>query len=54
MTHRQARATEIDLTARTVVLGSGAPLLAYDTLVYALGSRTAFHGVPGAVVTGLR
>ncbi|MDH6125201.1 FAD-dependent oxidoreductase [Kitasatospora sp. GP82] len=45
--HRQARATEIDLTGRKVCLDSG-ETVPYDTLVYALGSRTAWHGVPGA------
>ncbi|MDH6574804.1 FAD-dependent oxidoreductase [Kitasatospora sp. MAP5-34] len=47
VTHVQARVTELDLTARKVFLDSG-ETLAYDTLVYALGSRTAWHGVPGA------
>ncbi|WP_441246158.1 NAD(P)/FAD-dependent oxidoreductase [Kitasatospora sp. McL0602] len=47
VTHRPARATELDLTGRKVLLDSG-ETLAYDTLVHALGSRTAWHGVPGA------
>ncbi|MFJ3788228.1 NAD(P)/FAD-dependent oxidoreductase [Kitasatospora sp. NPDC090091] len=45
--HVRARATELDLTGRKVLLDTG-ETLAYDTLVYALGSRTAWHGVPGA------
>ncbi|MFB7666266.1 NAD(P)/FAD-dependent oxidoreductase [Kitasatospora sp. NPDC056138] len=45
--HRRARATEIDLAGRKVVLDSG-DSVGYDTLVYALGSRTAWHDVPGA------
>ncbi|MET9398700.1 FAD-dependent oxidoreductase [Kitasatospora sp. NPDC002965] len=45
--HLRARATRIDLTARKVFLDNG-DAVAYDTLVYALGSRTAWHGVPGA------
>ncbi|MEV0534608.1 FAD-dependent oxidoreductase [Kitasatospora sp. NPDC050463] len=45
--HVQARATGLDLDARKVFLDTG-EAVAYDTLVYALGSRTAWHGVPGA------
>jgi len=47
VTHLQARVTELDLTGRKVFLDSG-EAVAYDTLVHALGSRTAWHGVPGA------
>ncbi|BFV59356.1 FAD-dependent oxidoreductase [Kitasatospora sp. CMC57] len=47
VTHRQARVTELDLAGRKVFLDSG-EALTYDTLVYALGSRTALHGIPGA------
>jgi NADH dehydrogenase FAD-containing subunit len=47
VTHLQHRVQEIDLTARKLLLDSGESL-GYDTLVYALGSRTAFHGVQGA------
>ncbi len=47
VTHLQARVTELDLTGKKVFLASG-EALAYDTLVYALGSRTAWLGVPGA------
>lgn len=45
--HVQARVTRLDPTARKVFLDNG-DAVAYDTLVYALGSRTAWHGVPGA------
>ncbi|MFC5663990.1 NAD(P)/FAD-dependent oxidoreductase [Kitasatospora misakiensis] len=45
--HIAARATELDLAGRKVLLDNG-DALAYDTLVYALGSRTARLGVPGA------
>ncbi|MFJ2188071.1 NAD(P)/FAD-dependent oxidoreductase [Kitasatospora sp. NPDC087861] len=45
--HRRARAVELDLAGRKVLLDDGASL-GYDTLVYALGSRTAWHDVPGA------
>ncbi|MEV7779351.1 FAD-dependent oxidoreductase [Kitasatospora sp. NPDC088351] len=45
--HVRARATRLDLTARKVFLDTG-EAVSYDTLVYALGSRTAWHGVPGA------
>ncbi|MFF8811268.1 NAD(P)/FAD-dependent oxidoreductase [Streptomyces pactum] len=46
---RQARVTAIDPERRTVALADadGGGELAYDTLVYALGSRVADHGVPG-------
>ncbi|MFF4378632.1 NAD(P)/FAD-dependent oxidoreductase [Kitasatospora sp. NPDC001547] len=47
ITHRRARAVGIDPDAREVRLDDGTTL-AYDTLVHALGSRTAWHGVPGA------
>ncbi|HEV2640639.1 MAG TPA: FAD-dependent oxidoreductase [Actinocrinis sp.] len=43
----QARVTELDLAGRKVFTDAGAAI-GYDILVYALGSRTAFHGVPGA------
>ncbi|GHF57607.1 oxidoreductase [Kitasatospora xanthocidica] len=46
--HRRARAVELDLAGRKVLLDDGTAL-GYDTLVYALGSRTAWHDVPGAV-----
>ncbi|MFJ5882591.1 NAD(P)/FAD-dependent oxidoreductase [Kitasatospora cineracea] len=45
--HRATRAVGIDLDAREVRTEDGGRL-AYDTLVYALGSRTAWGGVPGA------
>ncbi|UGQ14512.1 FAD-dependent oxidoreductase [Yinghuangia sp. ASG 101] len=41
-------ATAIDPAARTVAVDRGAAALAYDTLVYALGSSTDTRGVPGA------
>ncbi|MET8233035.1 FAD-dependent oxidoreductase [Micromonospora sp. NPDC005298] len=46
---RQARVTAVDVDRRTVALvdGDGADELAYDTLVYALGSAAADHGVAG-------
>ncbi|MER5864544.1 FAD-dependent oxidoreductase [Kitasatospora sp. NPDC002040] len=47
VTHLQARVTELDLAGRKVFLDSG-EAVAYDTLVYALGSRTALHGITGA------
>ncbi|WP_051450993.1 NAD(P)/FAD-dependent oxidoreductase [Actinospica robiniae] len=47
VTHVQARVTELDLTARKVFTDTGRAV-EYDTLVYALGSHTAWHGVPGA------
>lgn len=45
--HLRARATGLDPNARKVFLDTG-EAIGYDTLVYALGSRTAWHGVPGA------
>ncbi|MGW5160022.1 NAD(P)/FAD-dependent oxidoreductase [Nonomuraea wenchangensis] len=42
---RTARVTAVDVEAKTVELGG--ETLAYDTLVYALGSAVADHGVPG-------
>ncbi|QKG23482.1 NAD(P)/FAD-dependent oxidoreductase [Actinomadura verrucosospora] len=42
---RTARVTAVDVEAKTVDLGG--ETLAYDTLVYALGSAIADHGVPG-------
>lgn len=47
VTHIQTRVTELDLAARKVFTDDGRAV-EYDTLVYALGSRTAWHGVPGA------
>ncbi|MFI2362476.1 NAD(P)/FAD-dependent oxidoreductase [Promicromonospora sp. NPDC019610] len=46
---RVARVTAVDVDRRTVSLtgADGAEQLAYDTLVYALGSALADHGVPG-------
>ena len=44
--HHRARAVELDLAGHEVLLDDGTAL-GYDTLVYALGSRTAWHGVPG-------
>ncbi|MFF7988266.1 NAD(P)/FAD-dependent oxidoreductase [Kitasatospora xanthocidica] len=46
--HRRARAVELDLAGHKVLLDDGTAL-GYGTLVYALGSRTAWHDVPGAV-----
>ncbi len=43
---RLARVTGVDVEARTVTL-TGADKIDYDTLVYALGSASADHGVPG-------
>ncbi|MFD8695636.1 NAD(P)/FAD-dependent oxidoreductase [Kitasatospora purpeofusca] len=45
--HIAARATGIDLDSRKITLDNG-EVVAYDTLVHALGSRTAWHDVPGA------
>ncbi|MFG2618865.1 NAD(P)/FAD-dependent oxidoreductase [Streptomyces sp. NPDC048507] len=47
---RRARVTAVDADRRTVALtgGQGSETLRYDTLVYALGSTGADHGVPGA------
>ncbi|MFJ5232118.1 NAD(P)/FAD-dependent oxidoreductase [Kitasatospora sp. NPDC088391] len=47
VTHLATRVTELDLAARKVATEDGGRL-AYDTLVYALGSRTAWGTVPGA------
>jgi NADH dehydrogenase FAD-containing subunit len=47
VTHVQALVTELDLGARKVFTDTG-QAVEYDTLVYAIGSRTAWHGVPGA------
>ncbi|MFJ6168643.1 NAD(P)/FAD-dependent oxidoreductase [Micromonospora orduensis] len=46
---RVARVTAVDVDRRTVALvdENGADELAYDTLVYALGSAAADHGVAG-------
>ncbi|PRY02523.1 NAD(P)/FAD-dependent oxidoreductase [Allonocardiopsis opalescens] len=45
---RLARVTAIDPERRTATLaGADGGELGYDTLVYALGSRVADHGVPG-------
>lgn len=46
---RLARVTGIDAEHRTVTVaaGEGIDRLAYDTLLYALGSTAADHGVPG-------
>ncbi|MFF0314809.1 NAD(P)/FAD-dependent oxidoreductase [Micromonospora sp. NPDC005252] len=46
---RRARVTAVDVDRRTVALTDerGADEIAYDTLVYALGSAAADHGVPG-------
>ncbi|MCX5121081.1 FAD-dependent oxidoreductase [Micromonospora sp. NBC_00362] len=46
---RRARVTAVDVDRRTVALAddNGTDEIAYDTLVYALGSVAADHGVPG-------
>ncbi|MEV6875365.1 FAD-dependent oxidoreductase [Amycolatopsis sp. NPDC051128] len=46
---RVARVTDVDAGRRTVTVadGEGSNRLEYDTLVYALGSTAAGHGVPG-------
>ncbi|MFF5808551.1 NAD(P)/FAD-dependent oxidoreductase [Streptomyces sp. NPDC012746] len=46
---RTARVTSLDVDRKSVELtvGQSAETLGYDTLVYALGSTTADHGVPG-------
>ncbi|WP_227999700.1 NAD(P)/FAD-dependent oxidoreductase [Nocardia australiensis] len=46
---RLARVTNVDAEHRTVTVadGDGIDRLEYDTLLYALGSTTADHGVPG-------
>ncbi|GGO17514.1 NAD(P)/FAD-dependent oxidoreductase [Micromonospora parathelypteridis] len=48
---RQARVTAVDVDRKTVALvaENGADEIGYDTLVYALGSASADHGVPGVV-----
>ena len=46
VTVRPARVTAVDAERRTVSLAGGAEI-GYDTLVYALGSTAAEHGVPG-------
>ena len=60
VTHIRARVTELDLAGRKVFTdggtgggngvsnGDSADVIGYDTLVYALGSSTAWHDVPGA------
>ncbi|MER7550108.1 FAD-dependent oxidoreductase [Streptomyces anulatus] len=47
---RLARVTAVDPERRTVAVTDedGSSELAYDTLLYALGSSVAHHGVPGA------
>ncbi|GLH98050.1 NAD(P)/FAD-dependent oxidoreductase [Phytohabitans aurantiacus] len=47
---RLARVTAVDVERKTVALleEHGAGEIAYDTLVYALGSAATDHGVPGA------
>ncbi|MER6808778.1 FAD-dependent oxidoreductase [Spirillospora sp. NPDC000708] len=47
---RVARVTAVDPERRTVTVADayGGGELGYDTLLYALGSRGADHGVPGA------
>ncbi|MGX2994452.1 NAD(P)/FAD-dependent oxidoreductase [Streptomyces sp. JNUCC 64] len=47
ITRVRARVTGIDLAARKLSTDTG-ETVGYDVLVYALGSRTAFHEVPGA------
>jgi NADH dehydrogenase FAD-containing subunit len=47
VTHVRARVTDLDPDGRKVFTDDG-QVITYDTLVYALGSRTAWHGVPGA------
>lgn len=46
---RVARVTSLDVERRTVTVtdGTGTERLGYDTLLYALGSTAADHGVPG-------
>jgi NADH dehydrogenase FAD-containing subunit len=44
---RLATVTGVDVDRKTVAIGHGDEV-PYDTLVYALGSRWADHGVPGA------
>ncbi|MFC5744532.1 NAD(P)/FAD-dependent oxidoreductase [Actinomadura rugatobispora] len=43
---RLARVTSVDPEGKTVAM-TGGDELAYDTLLYSLGSRVADHGVPG-------
>ncbi|MGH3241918.1 MAG: NAD(P)/FAD-dependent oxidoreductase [Spirillospora sp.] len=50
ITFVQGAATAIDPEGRTVTVDGGATNLAYDTLVYALGSSTDTSRVPGADV----
>ena len=47
---RVARVTAVDAGNRTVTVadGEGVDRIGYDTLLYALGSTAANHGVPGA------
>lgn len=45
--HIRARVTELDLAGHKVFTDTGRAI-DYDVLVYALGSRTGFHGVEGA------
>jgi NADH dehydrogenase FAD-containing subunit len=47
VTHVQDRVAELDLAGRKLMMDSG-QAVGYDTLVYALGSCTAWHGIPGA------
>ncbi|MEU8422996.1 FAD-dependent oxidoreductase [Micromonospora sp. NPDC048835] len=49
VTPRVARVTAVDVDRRTVALAGdhGTDEITYDTLVYALGSAAADHGVPG-------
>ncbi|CAG0996801.1 partial Demethylphylloquinone reductase NdbB, partial [Gammaproteobacteria bacterium] len=44
----QGRVTDLDLQARAIRVDTLAEPLAYDTLVFALGSRTDLDSVPGA------
>ncbi|KZB81558.1 NAD(P)/FAD-dependent oxidoreductase [Amycolatopsis regifaucium] len=44
---RIARVAAVDAERKTVALADGSGEIAYDTLVYALGSTAADHGVPG-------
>ncbi|HLU58170.1 MAG TPA: FAD-dependent oxidoreductase [Pseudonocardia sp.] len=47
VTVRRARVAALDVANHTVELADGAGEIGYDTLVYALGSTAAVHGVPG-------
>lgn len=49
VTVRPARVTAVDVDRKTVEVADqdGADTITYDTLVYALGSTVADHGVPG-------